>query len=265
MTLPRVIVTRPAQEAQRWVRDLRARGFAAEALPLIAILPVVDAEVCAALQQARAQIGSYQAVMFVSGNAARYFLDADLSGAPLAATQTRAWATGPGTALALAQAGWPRARIDAPEAEGLADSEALWARVQGQIQSGMRVLIVRGGDAAGHPAGRAWLADQLAVAGAQVRTVAAYRRAPPAWDTPQQALARAAVQDGSLWLISSSEAAANLNALVRELTPSLTLQDAHALATHPRIVRAARAAGFGMVAESQSALDAVIRSIESFA
>jgi len=261
MTPPRVIVTRPAQEAERWVRDLHAHGLTAQALPLIAILPVADAGARAALQQARARLGRYQAAMFVSGNAVRHFFNADADGA-LDAIPTRAWTTGPGTAGALTQAGWPSARIDTPDTQAgeLADSEALWARVQPQIRPGARVLMVRGGDAQGHPAGRAWLAERLAAAGAQVETVVAYRRAPPAWDAAQQALARAAARDGSVWLISSSEAAANLDALA----PGLALRGACAVATHPRIARAARAAGFGAVAESGPALEAVIRSIESF-
>jgi uroporphyrinogen-III synthase len=266
MTPPRVIVTRPAQEAERWVRDLRARGWAAEALPLIVILPVADTAARAAMQQAHARLGGYRAAMFVSGHAVRYFFDAD-AGEALAGMETRAWATGPGTARALAQAGWPSMRIDVPDTDAgeQADSEALWARVQVQIQPGARVLIVRGGDASGRPAGRAWLADQLAAAGAQVDTVAAYRRAPPVWDAAQQALARAALQDGSVWLLSSSEAAANLSALAHAAMPDLTWPDARAVATHPRIARAARAAGFGAVIESRPTLDAVIRSIESFA
>lgn len=260
MTPPRVIVTRPAQEAERWVRDLRARGLAAEALPLIAILPVTDAGARAALQQARARLGSYPVAMFVSGNAVRYFFDAD-PGSVLDSIETRAWTTGPGTVRALEQAGWPPARIDTPDvaAGEQADSEALWARVQGQIRPDTPVLIVRGGDAQGRPAGRTWLAGQLAAAGAQIETVVAYRRAPPLWDAEQQALARAALQDGSAWLVSSSEAAANLSRLMS----GLPLQNARAIATHPRIADAARAAGFGAVAESHPMLDAVVRSIES--
>jgi uroporphyrinogen-III synthase len=66
------------------------------------------------------------------------------------------------------------------------------------------------------------------------------------------------VQDGSVWLLSSSEAAANLNALM----PGLPLQNACAVATHPRIAHAARVAGFKVVTESRPMLDAVARSIK---
>jgi uroporphyrinogen-III synthase len=278
MTPPRVIVTRPAREAERWVRDLSACGCAAQALPLIAILPVLDE---AALRQARAELGSQRAVMFVSGNAVRYFFGntspraagtGSVPGEPHPllnpAIATRAWATGSGTVRALVDVGWPRERIDAPDvaAGEQADSEALWTRVAAQIKPGARVLVVRGGDAAGHPTGRAWLADQLTAAGAQVQTVAAYRRVPPVWDAAQQQVVRAAVHDGSVWLISSSEAAANLQEIAHAALPELDLHAARAIATHPRIARAARAAGFGTVAKADGpTLEAVIRSIKSFA
>ncbi len=65
-----VIVTRPAADAQHWVDQLRQAGFAAEALPLIAIAPASDS---AALVQARQALGGYAACMFVSGNAVEYF------------------------------------------------------------------------------------------------------------------------------------------------------------------------------------------------
>lgn len=264
MMPPRVIVTRPAHEAERWVRDLRARAWAAQALPLIAILPVSDET---ALQQARARLGDYQAVMFVSGNAVRYFL-AGLPSAAWRDVQTRAWATGPGTVRALTDLGWPRARVDAPDAAagGQADSEALWTCVAAQIKPGARVLLVRGADATGCPVGRSWLTDHLTAAGAQIQTVAAYRRVPPVWDAEQQQCARAAVRDGSVWIISSSEAAAHLREIACAAQPALDLHSARAVATHPRIARAARAAGFGAVAEADGpTLEAVIRSIESFA
>ena len=49
------------------------------------------------------------------------------------------------------------------------DSEALWAQVRAQVRAGARVLIVRGGDASGQPAGRDWLAREIAAAGGAVR------------------------------------------------------------------------------------------------
>ena len=72
---PRVIVTRPAREAAHWVAQLGAHGIEAVALPLIAIGPCTDAALQQALDLARANIGNYRALMFVSGNAVVHFFE----------------------------------------------------------------------------------------------------------------------------------------------------------------------------------------------
>lgn len=255
---PRLLVTRPAQGAAAWVRELAARGVAAEALPLIEI---AAEPMTGALHAARTQLGGYAAAMFVSGNAVTGFLRAD--GAPaLEVVRTRAWSPGPGTTAALRQAGWPAGRIDAPAPDaGQFDSEALWACVAGQVQAGARVLIVRGADAAGRLAGRDWLARQLAAAGAVVDQVAAYRRAPAHLDASQQARALAAAGDGSLWLFSSRESVDNL----AQALPGVDWRAARALVTHPRIAEAARRHGFGHIQETRPALPDVLASLESLA
>lgn len=267
---PRAIVTRPAREAAQWAADLQARGIAAQALPLIAIGPVTAPALRQQLQQARARLNGYRAVMFVSGNAAHYFFKPnrpealDIPGHT--AIKPRAWAPGPGTVAALRQAGLAPDGIDAPGANAAQfDSEALWQVVAPQIGPGARVLIVRGSTThADAPAaeggnGRDWLARQIAAAGGAVDFVAAYERGAPRLDARQRALAQAAASDGSVWLFSSSEAVANL----RTVLPTQHWGAARALATHPRIAQAARAAGFGSVAECRPALDDVAASIKS--
>ncbi len=261
MSRPRVIVTRPAREAARWVGELAVRGIAAEALPLIEIVPEPMA---GAVARARAHLGdSYDVAMFVSGNAVDGFLRSGVVPGPApAAIATRAWSPGPGTTAALRRAGWPAVRIDAPAPDAAQfDSESLWAEVQAQVRPGLRVLIVRGGDAQGRVAGRDWLARQLADHGVRIEQVVAYRRAAPRLDAAQRTLASAAATDGSLWLLSSSEAIANLRAGL----PAQDWSAAVALATHRRIAEAARAAGFGRVRETRPALEAVVASIESAA
>lgn len=257
----RVLVTRPAPEAQRWVRELCARGIHAEALALIDIVP---APMQGELLQARQRLGDYHAAMFVSGNAVQGFLGLNHALAfdvpALNAIETRAWSPGPGTTSALTQAGWPAHRIDAPAPDAPQfDSESLWARVSVQAGAGTRVLIVRGSAADGVAAGRDWLVAQLAAAGAVVDQVAAYRRLAPVLDVTQVARARAAAADGTLWLFSSSEAIANLCAC----QPGVDWLAARALVTHPRIGDAARAAGFGTVHDTRPTLEAVAASIES--
>jgi uroporphyrinogen-III synthase len=68
----------------------------------------------------------------------------------------------------------------------------------------------------------------------------------------------AASSDGSVWLFSSSEALTFLPAL-----PGVQWSAARAIATHPRIADAARAAGWGTVLQSRPALADIRQSIES--
>ena len=243
--------------------SLQARGIDAQALPLIAITPPADAE---ALDAARARVADYRAIMVVSSNAAQHFFDQKtalaLTAQALAAIKTRVWSPGPGTARALQALGVHAARIDIPALDAAQfDSESLWAEVHGQIGPGSRVLIVRGTEAgaAQQGTGRDWLAQQIQAAGGQVDFVVAYTRGAPDWNAAQQAQARAAAVDGSLWLLSSSQAVDNLCATLRGQDWS----QARALATHPRIAQAAQAAGFGSVRECRPALDDVAASIES--
>jgi len=275
----RVIVTRPAAEADHWVQALRANGWQAEALPLIEITEPGDPKAQAALAQHRRHWWQADALMFVSAAAVRHFFARDVASLlpehPLA---TRFWAPGPGTARALAQAlaglGVSADRIDAPPADAAQfDSEHLWPVVAAQLHTGIRVLIVRGQspelddsrgasrdtqrDAALPGTGRDWLIWRCEAAGAQVEACVAYERRAPVLCAAERALIQNATGVGQLWLFSSSEALTNLQALA----PGHDWSAATALATHPRITAAARAAGFGQVIESRPALPDVVSAL----
>jgi len=247
-----VVLTRPQPEADRWAARLHERGIASVVLPLLSILPPLDAE---PLRRAVAALPGYRAVMFVSANAVQGFfaLQPDFS-------LPRAWAPGPATRDALLAAGVPAGRIDAPADDAAQfDSEHLWQLVAAQVHAGDRVLLVRGADAQGRSQGREWLAQQLAARGVAIDTVAVYRRALPAWSEAERLLARRCAVDGSVWLFSSSEAAANL----AQLLPQQDWSRAQALATHPRIAQAVHALGFGHVGTSRPGHEEVVASIES--
>ena len=258
---PRALVTRPEPEARRWADQLCAGGIEAEALPLIEIIPPVDSQ---PVRQAWALLGSYAAVMFVSAHAVEQFFEQKPHLPSVQWSQnainTVAWATGPGTGRALFLAGLAPQQIEMPGADAPQfDSEALWLRVGAQVRPGQRVLIVRGADAQGMEAGRDWLGEQLRRAGVQVDRVLAYQRGVPVWSHAQLARAGAAVNDGTVWLFSSSEAIANL----LDRLPGRDWSAARAVATHPRIAASARRAGFGVVCESRPTLEAVMSSIKS--
>ncbi|RYF35155.1 MAG: uroporphyrinogen-III synthase [Comamonadaceae bacterium] len=267
MSATRVIVTRPVREAGRWVDDLRAAGFDAVALPLIGIEAVDDV---APLQFAWRTLDRYAAVMCVSAAAVEEFFKQKEAVTPAShardamnsIARPRWWATGPGTGRAMREAGVPPDRIDmpAPDATRL-DSEALWERVQKQIGPGARVLIVRGGDAAGNATGRDWLANEVTAAGGERDTVVAYRRLQPAFGAAETQLAAEGAAGRAIWLFSSSE---SIGHLLRAM-PGVPWSGARAVVTHPRIGEAATAAGFGAVCLSQPRRDALVASIESLA
>jgi uroporphyrinogen-III synthase len=256
----RVVVTRPQRDAQGWVRDLSAAGLDVLALPLIDIAPMPDPLPVQAVWQ---HLGDYLGVMFVSGNAVEAFFAARPPGAQIMGA-TRAWATGPGTRAALLRAGVEPARVDAPPMEAAQfDSEALWQVVGSRIQPGARVLIVRGSDAqdpeSTQGVGRNWFAQRAQEAGAGVDFVVSYQRGLPRLSPEQLQLARQAASDGTVWLFSSSEAVANLQACL----PGQDWGAARAVATHERIAAAARAAGFALVRESRPSLADIMVSLES--
>jgi len=257
----RVIVTRPAREAAHWVQALRAEGFDAHALPLIAIAPPPAPE---ALLRAWQDLDQYQVLMFVSANAAEAFFAARPDGARWPRS-TRGWAPGPGTAAALVRCGLAPDLIDAPaEDAAQLDSESLWQQVQGRARPGLRLLLVRGTDTGAQAStmpergsGREWLAQQVLQAGGSVDYVVSYERLAPAAGSFDAALARAAAAAGDVWLFSSSEAIANLCSLL----PQSDWRRSGAVATHPRIAEAATRAGFAPVIATRPQLPHVAQAL----
>jgi len=261
----RVIITRPAADSHAWVDALQAAGHQVLALPLIEVGPVKHLK---PVVQAWTQWSEFQAAMFVSAQAVRYFFDSQPDQFAAGASVPRCWATGPGTHKALLQAGVPDACIDSPGADASQfDSEALWQRVRSQVQAGKPVLIVRGQDVDSQPdaalkgSGRDWLAQQLQAAGASAQFVVAYERRAPVWVAEQKAQASEAAMDGSLWCFSSSQGIENLKLIL----PTQIWAQARCVATHPRIAQTAKDLGFGEVQMAKPSLPDLLASLESLA
>lgn len=247
----RVIVTRPQGQAEAWLPDLLAAGFEALALPLIEIAPAPDPE---AVRSAWVEVPRCALVMFVSAHAVHHFFEAAPAPWPAWPPGTRAGCTGPGTRAALRDAGVPAACIVEPPAGARADSEGLWETLREWAWAGTRVLVVRGEQ------GRDWLAETLGAAGATVGFVAAYARRAPDADARAQALLAAALERPGLhaWVFSSAESLHRL----RERAPRAAWEASQAVATHPRIARAVREAGFGRVEEADGAqVQAVVAAL----
>ncbi|MES2889525.1 MAG: uroporphyrinogen-III synthase [Pseudomonadota bacterium] len=255
---PRLLVTRPIEQGQRQCEDLRGLGFEAEVVPLIHIKPAVDVH---SVQSAWSTLTGWDWVFFVSPNAVRQFFAARPVEAPRAwPPQVKVGALGPGTSLALEEAGVPAEQVTAPPPRlPQVDSEALWQQLASQVWTQRRVLIVRG------DGGRAWLAGQLVAHGAQVKFLQAYVRAVPAWTALQRHTVQAALDHPKrhLWLFSSSQSIDHLEHLCPQGEPIWPC--AQALASHPRIGERAHAAGFGRVLSAPPDLEGLAACIQSAA
>jgi uroporphyrinogen-III synthase len=243
-----LLVTRPRPQCAAWLARLAALGVPARALPLIEILPARDAGPVRAAWAALAEVGL---AVFVSPNAVEQFF-AHRGGAAWPAN-TLAACVGPGSAQALAEQGVPADNIVQPVADAASlDSEHLWEQLQPRRDwAGARVLLLRG------DGGREWLAEQLTAAGARVDAITVYHRSGPRFDAAEQALLDEVRirPECFVWLFSSAEAVGHLR--------GLGLPGQRAIATHPRIADAARAAGFAPVVLARPDPEAVTRALKS--
>ena len=191
----RIVVTRPAEQAEKLAREIEARGGSALRFPVLAIF---DADDPRPLRDAAARIDGFDLAIFVSPNAARKAL--------AVITEKRPWpakvaAAAMGETSARSIAAFGVARILAPEG-GRFDSEALLERpeLQAEALRGRRVAIFRG------DAGRELLGETLAARGARVERIPCYRRGRPRIDAGplRTALAQGAVD---ALTVTSSEGA----------------------------------------------------------
>jgi uroporphyrinogen-III synthase len=267
--MARLIVTRPESQAAAWLPVLRNMGHEALALPLIEISPVDSEDDTQALDLAWGKLGSFDALMFVSSSAAQAFFKPCQPNAVIVNTQRaiecvveqhpkiRLWATGQGTVANLLSLGIPKDRIDAPDTQaGQFDSETLWALVQNQINIGSRVLILRGRDVGVFDSSRDWLAQQIVARGGMAQKLVVYQRRAPNWDAAHIAQCKAWLRDGSIWLLSSTQA-------LRNLPATLDASQGICICTHARISQAARERGFAVVCTSRPTLQDVAASIKS--
>ncbi|MEO8411260.1 MAG: uroporphyrinogen-III synthase [Propionivibrio sp.] len=250
MSLPlqgkRILVTRPAAQAEPLVRLIAAQGGEPVCFPLLEIGPADDA---GPLQRAIEQLQSYALAVFISPNAVDYSIPRILA--------QRAWplalpaaATGPGTAARLAaQAIGP---VVAPRERF--DSEALLelAAFQPAQIAGRRVLILRGNG------GRELLAATLRARGADVDAVTCYHRSTPVDGQPLLSLLRNKRLDALT--ISSSEGLRNLLALL-DTDAWQRLRSLPVFAPHARIAEAAAKNGLQGVILTAPADAGIIASL----
>ncbi|MGQ0587733.1 MAG: uroporphyrinogen-III synthase [Gammaproteobacteria bacterium] len=216
----RVLVTRPAHQAENLCRMIEAEGGSVVRLPLLTIEPGTQ------LAEARRRLAAgHDLWIFTSANAVRL-------AAPLATDDwpSRLAAVGPATATAIAAAGHAAA---ATPIEG-ASSEALLALPEFGALQGQRVLLVTG------EGGRRTLEQELAARGARVERAEVYRRVPLPY--PPDAVA-AALRRSDVIVITSGESLEHLVRLTPEAARGTLLKKALVVPA-ARVVEKARELGF---------------------
>jgi len=250
-----VVITRPRAQAEPLAEAVAALGRTPVLLPLLDIGPADDP---GRLRAVLARLADYALVAFVSPNA----VDAAFGhiahwpeGVPLAVV-------GEGSRMALARYGVTsgNARIFSPAEQDPSDSEHLIKTLDLASLAGRRVLIVRG------DSGRELLVDQLRAAGAQVETVAAYRRSVPSLTPELAGRLDALLARPNDWIITSSEALRGLAGLVGQLDPVAgpkRLRGQHLIVPHARIAETARTLGFTRITLTGSGDARLLAALQS--
>ena len=221
----RVLVTRPAHQAETFCRLVERAGGIALRLPAVAIQPPED---IAAARAALDRLAGSDIVVFTSPNAVAGFFRL-LGTRPLPAG-LRIAAIGAATAGALAAHGL--ATVIRPASRY--DSEGLLAEAAMQDVAGRRVLLVRGAG------GRDALATTLAARGATVDHAVVYRRTCPADGGTLNRLLDAGVDVAT---VTSGEALSNLVTMAGEDGRARLLAMPLVVGS-PRIAAVAAASGF---------------------
>jgi uroporphyrinogen III methyltransferase/synthase len=162
----RIVVTRARGQAEALSSRLHALGAEVIELPTIEILPALDYE---PLDQAIAELGSYDWLIFTSANGVRFFLERlDRSAVDLRALRARICAIGPATRAAIEAL---HLKVDVMGKDYVA--EGMLAAFAAHNLAGQRILLPRAAVA------RDLVPVELARRGAVVDVVEAYRTAVP--------------------------------------------------------------------------------------
>ena len=235
----RVMVTRPAHQAESLCRLIEAAGGTAVRLPLRPIEPASqpgDAE--RRLKAESHGVPAHDTWIFTSANAARY-------AAPMIDRwPPRVVAIGLATADALAIAG---AAASATPLSG-STSEDLLAMPEFAALEGRRILIVTG------EGGRDLLEQELAARGASVARAAVYRRVPLPY--PPETVA-ASLRKTDIIVVTSGDALAHLVRLVPEGSRA-SLVRKPLVVPSARVVEKARELGFAAPRLAAAVSDAAL-------
>jgi len=244
----RIVVTRPAGQAETLANLIRAAGGAPIVFPVIEIRDVADVKPLAALID---RLDEFDFAVFISANAVAKAMNLVQS--------RRAWPNrvrvatiGKGSEKALKRFGF--ADIVAPT--GRFDSEALLELAPLAKVAGKRIVIFRG------DGGRELLGDTLVARGANVEYAECYRRMRPDADVaPLLKLWARGELDAVT--VTSSEGLHNLYDMVGKLGQQW-LRRTPTFAPHARIAANARALGLERVVETGPGDEGLIEGLKVF-
>ncbi|MBV6303258.1 uroporphyrinogen-III synthase [Candidimonas humi] len=227
-----VVLTRPAG------RNDALAGLCARAGLDALVLPALEVGPLPAPAAGWPAPEDHDLAVFVSGAAARYYMDAlrALRGEFRWPAGCRAAAVGAATARALAATGvLDLADVVHPDASGPQDSEALWGLLQGHAWR--RALILRG------QSGREWLGDRLEQAGAEVFRCALYRRVAASWTAAQAEALRGRLAAGAapICVFTSAEGVQAFASNIARAGLSRFWERARYVAIHERVAQQLRA------------------------
>lgn len=164
----RVLLTRPASQAQGVAAKIEAAGGVVMHLPLLEIDPVTDAVDVQRIKEQVMALDRYDIALFVSTNAARIGLEWIRQYWPQLPAGLSAYTVGPGTAAILREETWP---VHCPD-DGITSEHLLVLPGLQEVQ-GKRVALFRG------QGGREVLAHTLRERGAMVDYIEIYQRRVP--------------------------------------------------------------------------------------
>jgi len=246
----RIVVTRPAAQAESLCAAITERGGLALRAPLIAIEAVDDDPTRQELADLSRELGRFDYVFFVSANAVQHGIAA-LRSAKGWPVDLAVATVGPGSANALRAAGFAHVIVPATQF----DSETVLALPEFAPErvAGRSILVLRG------DGGRELLADELRGRGAQVRLQTCYRRRMLAPDLPELIAARP-----DALVISSSEALRSFEAQIEAAPDAAVLRMLPLFAPHERIGRLAEELGFSSVVATAGADAGIIAGLEQY-
>lgn len=235
MAKPRVLVTRPAHQAQGQTARLSNLGIEPVPLPLLEIIPTdVEDSTFPLLKSKILDLDLYHKIIFISTNAVTIGMDLIDQYWPQLPIGLDWLAIGQQTAQQLKTYG-----INVAQASTGYDSEALLSLPLLQDLNQQKVLIMRGGS------GRKTLTEQLQQRGAQVDYADLYQRRLPHY-TSEQIMSTISDKPLTAAIITSGEALLNLTQLINEYALN-ALENTTLVVPSERVARIAVELGYTRV------------------